>query len=206
MEIRTRSADVDAGGTPDGDVRPLRRRTLPTLLSVGAIAFGSLGLIACGEEESAGPESGGGGAGSAAEEEPAQGAGAQPGEVTLGELLEEPERYAGQEVTVSGAVADSSVNGEENALASFTLGERVDEDLLVLPVSAGTVPAAGISDGQVLRVTGKVVRIDERLEQEDDFLYEAGDDRFLMEFENEVALAATSVETDVARTDEPGQE
>jgi hypothetical protein len=111
-----------------------------------------------------------------------------------------------QTVTVSGAVADSSVDGEENALASFTLGERVDEDLLVLPVSAGTVPAAGISDGQVLRVTGKVLRIDERLEQEDDFLYEAGDDRFLMEFENEVALAATSVETDVARTDESGQE
>lgn len=206
METQTRSADIDQAPETTveqpGTHRP--RRRLSTLLSVGAIAFGSLGLAACGDEESAGPESAGGGAGGAdvVEEEPAQGATAQPGEVTLTELLEEPERYVGQKVTVSGAVADASVDGEETALASFTLGEGVDKDLLVLPTSEGTLPSGGISDGDVLRVKGEVVRIDKGLEQEGDFRYEAGDDRFLMEFDNEVALAATSVETDVPRTDE----
>jgi hypothetical protein len=184
------------------------RRRLPTLLSVAALAFGSLGIAACGEDESAGPESAGGGAGGAdvAEEEPAQGATGARGEVTLSELLENPTRYVGQQVTVSGQVTDADVDREEASLAAFTLGEGVDEDLLVLPTQQVDVPASEITDESVLRVQGTVREVDEALADEGNFLFEDGDDAFLGDFADQVAIAATQIDTNIPRTDASGDE
>ncbi len=183
------------------------RRRLPTFLSVAALAIGGFGVAACGDDESAGPEAGGAGAGGAdvVEEEPEEGATGQPAEVTLTELLENPEAYVGQMVTVSGQVTDQEVDGEEGTAAAFTLGETVDEDLLVLPTAELT--PEGITDESVIRVQGMVHEVNDTLADEEEFLFEeeeAVDDEFLSDFQDQVAIAATQIDTNIPRTDESG--
>jgi hypothetical protein len=60
--------------------------------------------------------------------------------------------YVGQQVTVSGEDTDADVDREEASPAAFTLGEGVDQDLLVLPTQQVDVPASEITDESVLRV------------------------------------------------------
>lgn len=176
------------------DAPGVRRRIL-ALLSVAALAFGSLGIVACGEEESAGTESGGAGAGAAdvGKEKPEQGAADQPREVTLSELLENPAVYVGEEVAVSGQVT-STVNRDGASPAAITLGESVDEDVLVLATQQAKATTSDIAGNRVLRVEGTVLEVDDALADEDEFLFEeSGDDEFLADYADEVAIAATEI-------------
>lgn len=174
------------------DAPGVRRRIL-ALLSVAALAFGSLGIVACGEEESAGTESGGAGAADVGKEKPEQGAADQPREVTLSELLENPAVYVGEEVAVSGQVT-STVNRDGASPAAITLGESVDEDVLVLATQQAKATTSDIAGNRVLRVEGTVLKVDDALADEDEFLFEeSGDDEFLADYADEVAIAATEI-------------
>ncbi len=74
-------------------------------------------------------------------------------------------------------------------MAAFTIGENVEQDLLVLPTAEMT--PEGIEDDSVLRVQGTVREVSATLADQDDFLFEEGnvDDGFLSDFQDEVAIA-----------------
>jgi hypothetical protein len=48
--------------------------------------------------------------------------------------------------------------------------------------------------------------VDEALADEGDFLYEDGDDGFLADYADQVALAATQTDTNIPRIDASGEE
>ena len=142
------------------------------------------------------------------EEEPAQGATGTFQEVTLSELLENPAAFVGRQVTVSGRVTETDVDGESARPAAFTLGEGVDEDVLVLPTAQAQIPTDAITDDSVLRVQGTVREVGDTLAEEDEFLYEEepAEDAFLADFTDQVAIAATQVDTNIPRGDASGEE
>lgn len=172
------------------------QRGVATLLSVAALSFGGIGLAACGEEEPAEdvaieepaieetPE---------VTEEPAEEE-TELEQTTLPRLLSDPEQFVGQTVEVAGAVLDEEVDGESNTGAAFTIGEVLDEDLLILPKSDLT--PEGIVEESVVTVRGKVMQVTQNVAEEDDFLFEEEgiDDAFLDEFEGEYAISATEIQ------------
>ncbi len=171
-------------------------RGVATMLSVAALSFGGLGLAACSEEEPVEevateepateetPEV----AEESAEEE------ADVEQTTLPRLLSNPEDFVGQTVEVAGAVLDEEVDGESNTGAAFTIGEVLDEDLLILPQSELT--PEGIVEESVVTVRGTVVQVTQNVVEEEDFLFEdeGMDDAFLDEFEGEYAISATEIQ------------
>jgi hypothetical protein len=189
------SHDERAKGVPAG-------RRIPTLLSVAALAIGGFGVAACGDEDSAGPESGGA---DVVEQEPEEGAAGHLLEVTLSELVETPNAYIGQVVTVSGRVADQEADRDEASKAAFTLGEDVDDDVLVLP-TVGVI-AEGITDAGVVRVKGTVHQVEDALADQEELLYEQDgvDDEFLDNFQDEVAIVATEIDTNLSGGDDAGE-
>jgi hypothetical protein len=71
----------------------------------------------------------------------------------------------------------------------------------VLPTARADIPSGKITDGD-LCVRGTVREVDDTLADDGAFLYEdVGDDEFLGDFADEVALAATKVDTNITRTD-----
>lgn len=177
-------------------------RRIPTLLSIAALSCGAVAFAACGDEESAGPESGGA---DVAEQEPVDGGAGHLQEVTLSELGETPNAYIGQVVTVSGRVADDDADRDRASMAAFTLGESVDDDVLVLPmVDAG---AEGISDASVVRVKGTVHQVEDALAEREELLYEQDgiDDEFLDNFQDEIAIVATQIDTDLPAGEDGGE-
>lgn len=170
------------------------RKRLPRVLATAALAPAAFGLIACGEE-SAGPEAGGGGPGGATDE---QGTGApeQPREVTLDELNNNPRRYMGQKVTVSGEVQQVVVSP-----GAFTVGNTGDENaaVVVLTTKKAKIPSNRLSEGDTVRVQGTVRPFSARISQDDDFLFEDQEgfneeQELFEEFQNRVAIAAISVD------------
>lgn len=173
-----------------------RRRGTATFLSIAALSFGGLGLAACGEEEpvttneeaeileTEPPVS--------EEEDDAVSVDAE--QVTLPRLLEDPQQWVGKTVAVAGGVTDEEVDGEQNLGAAFTIGDNLEEDLLVLPQAELT--PEGITEGSVVTVEGTVRSVDEALAGQDEFLYEKEglDAAFLDDFEGEVALVATKIQ------------
>lgn len=171
------------------------QRGVATMLSVAALSFGGVGLAACGEEEPVedvateepaideGPE---------VTEEPAEEE-TQIEETTLPRLLSDPEQFVGKTVEVAGAVLDEEVDGESNTGAAFTIGEVLDEDLLILPQSELT--PEGIVEESVVTVRGTVVQVTQNVTEEEDFLFEDEgiDDAFLDDFEGEYAIRATEI-------------
>lgn len=169
------------------------QRGFATLLSVAALSFGGVGLAACGEDEPVEevateetPE---------VVEEPAE-EDADVEQTTLPRLLSNPEDFVGQTVDVAGAVIDEEVDGESNTGAAFTIGEVLDEDLLILPQSESDLTPEGIVEESVVTVRGTVVEVTQNVAEEEDFLFEEEgmDDAFLDEFEGEYAIAATEIQ------------
>lgn len=171
-------------------------------LSIAALIIGAVGFAACGDEDSAGPESGGA---DVAEQQPVGGGAGHLQEVTLSELGETPNAYIGQVVTVSGRVADDDVDRDRASMAAFSLGESVEDDVLVLPtVDAG---AEGISEASVVRVKGTVHQVEDALAERQELLYEQDgiDDEFLDNFRDEIAIVATEIDTEVAAGEDGGE-
>ena len=174
-----------------------RPRGAATFLSVAALSFGALGLAACGEEE---PVAANEEAEIVETETPAPDAAddavseIEPEQVTLPALLENPQEWVGETVAVAGGVTDEEVDGERNLGAAFTIGDNLEEDLLVLPRAELT--PEGITEGGVVTVEGTVRDIDDALAGQDEFLFEKEglDDAFLDDFEGEVALVATRIQ------------
>ncbi len=177
-------------------------RLIPTLLSVAALVTGAVGFAACADEDSAGPESGGA---DVVAQQPDEGAAGHLREVTLSELVETPNAYIGQVVTVSGRVADDEVDRDEASMAAFTLGENVEDDVLVLPTV--DVTAEGIRDTTVVRVKGTVHQVEDALAERGQFRYEQDsvDDEFLDSFQDEVAIAATEIDANIAAGEDGGE-
>jgi hypothetical protein len=126
-------------------------------------------ILSSGGDDSAGPERG----------------------VTLADVLGEPERYLGQQVTVSGEVARLAV-----ARGAFTIGDRVsprEDDLIVVPPPSGRSDPGELDEGSIVRVRGTVRRAATRSDDED-LLFEDEEDDALDEFEGEVAIDATRVD------------
>ena len=176
-----------------------RQRGAATFLSVAALSFGALGFAACGEEEPVTAEE----EAEIVETETPAADGTddvdvdvdvEPEQVTLPALLEDPQEWVGKTVSVAGAVADEEVDGEQNLGAAFTIGDNLEEDLLVLPQQELT--PEGITEGDVVIVEGTVRDVDEALAGQDDFLFEKEglDAGFLDEFDGEVALVATRIQ------------
>lgn len=76
--------------------------------------------------------------------------------VTLNAVLEQPARYEGEQVTVSGEWADNEYFPPEGADEVIVIGDDADETLLVVPRLGVAVP--DVDENTVLRVTGVVVR------------------------------------------------
>ena len=79
-------------------------------------------------------------------------------EVTLRQVAQNPEEYEGQEVTVSGQLAESDYFTQADANVVIPLGAETDGQVLVLPQESATVPEL-VGDA-VLRVTGTVRSIE----------------------------------------------
>ena len=183
---------------PEGWLGGIRcQRGTATFLSIAALSFGALGLAACGEEEPATTD----GEAEALETEPPVSEGEDDAvsavdaeDVTLPRLLEDPQQWVGKTVSVAGGVTDEEVDGEQNLGAAFTIGDNLEEDLLVLPQAELT--PEGITEGSVVIVEGTVRSVDEALAGQDEFLYEKEglDAAFLDDFEGEVALVATKIQ------------
>lgn len=164
----------------------LRRRGLPaTLLSTGVMAFAAF-AAGCGDESS-GPETAGGSTNPAAEAEPEESA----AEVTFSEVLEDPDRYVGEQVTVSAGVDEVvTIPG------AFTLGGELDDDeLIVMPTVDAEVPTARIDEDAVVRVQGEVTRVDTDLYDDNDLLFEEDDEFDIDAYEDDApAIIASQIE------------
>ncbi len=191
--MRTESNETEYETWIAGVRRP---RRVATWLSVAALSLGGLGLAACGEEEPvAGDQETEIVEDEAAVTEPetvSEGSD-EVERVTLPRLLSDPQQFVGQTVSVAGAVRDEEVDGEQNVGAAFTIGDALDEDLLVLPTAELT--PQGITEDSVVIVEGTVRDLDDALVDQEQFLFEEEGikDTFLNEFEDEVALVATRI-------------
>ena len=121
----------------------------------------------------------------------AQTAHAQAG-VTVSEIEDEPERYVGQNVTVSGEVAE--VYGPGN----FTIGgdDFFNEELLIVVpatarVSGGSQNPAMVAEGDVVQVSGQVRRFVET-EIENDFDLDFDFDEYEIEYDPEEPLVVAN--------------
>jgi len=186
---------------------------------VGAAAMALGGLSACGGDESPGPEAAGGGAPSQIQDEGARQEGTIAGEATMSEVLENPSRFYGQQVVVSGAVGQVLVDP-----GAFTLGASVSEEtalgdgagaqegdasteLLVLPTRGTQVRANEITEGDTVQVTGTICAVTAQIQSEQydvDFLFEedagvgaGGDAGFLQQFQDQPGVFATQVDATV---------
>jgi len=75
--------------------------------------------------------------------------------VTLRDVVEDPARYVGSSVTVSGEIAENDYASPADARIAFVLGDDADLNLLVLPRAAAAVPR-DLTEDTVLRVRGTV--------------------------------------------------
>ncbi len=119
-------------------------------------------------------------------------AGPERGETTLRELLENPDDYVGETVTVSG-----EVNRPDVATGAFTIGDRVaaqENELFVLPTEASGFDRHEVAASSVVRVAGTVARIEPALDEDDDLIHDDTEDDAFDEFEGELAVKATRVE------------
>jgi len=187
------------------------------ILGAAAIALG--GLSACGGDESPGPEAAGGGAPSQIQDEGARQEGTVAGEATISEVLENPSRFSGQQVVVSGAVGQVLVDP-----GAFTLGASVSEEaglqegagaegdasaeMLVLPTGGTQVRANEITEGDTVQVTGTICPVTAQIQSEQDnleFLFEqdagtgagAAEAGFLRQFQDQPGVFATQVDATV---------
>lgn len=120
--------------------------------------------------------------------------GSQPVELTVSQLLTDPESYVDQRVSVSGAVFEPDLDENPSVPAVFTLGASAQDDLLVLPTEQADIPSAELGEGEVLEVQGRIVEFTEDLGETNDFLYESVEGGLLPNAEDPVALVANDVE------------
>lgn len=161
------------------------------VLAAGALA---LGATACGgddEETGAGTNDG-----ATATSDQQEGMGVEPVEVTLAELVAQPEDYLGERVTVSGAVLEADLDEDPSVPAIFTLGPTAEDDLLVLPTEQADIPSAELAPDEVVEVEGRLVEFTEDLGESEDLLYETVEGGLLPNAEDAVALVANYVELD----------
>lgn len=128
-------------------------------------------IIVTGQNESAGPER---------------------GDITLRELLDDPEDHLGQTVVVSG-----EVNRLDVATGAFTIGDRFiaqENELFVLATRDSGFRRAELSEDSVVRVQGTVRRIEPALHDDDDLLHDDSEDDAFDDFEGELAVKATRIE------------
>ena len=106
--------------------------------------------------------------------------------VTLEQVADQPQRFVGQEVVVSGSIAEMNVRPR-----AFGLGGELGEPVLVIP-QEGTGWQHTVTAEDDVRVTG-TVRIFHRAEWRDE-LNMGGDDVFLDPFEGQAMIYASKVE------------
>jgi len=158
---------------------------LAALLTAAVLATGA--VAGCGDEEE--PATAG---------EPAPTQEASPvdeaGEtnLTMRELLRDPEAYVNEEVTVTGEVVDTIV--EPGAFTIGTTGAGNDEALIVLPTADAQIPQDTVERGDVVIVRGAVETVTDA--DPDRFLYgeaepEAG---FLGSYLDRPGIVASSVD------------
>lgn len=115
---------------------PASTRKAAPLVLLAVVLVVAAGVVAAyliaSSDESAGPEDG----------------------VTLGAIAEEPARYEGETVTISGEYAEHDSLAPEDAALALVLGDDAGEQLLVLPQPSADIPR--IDENTVLRVRGTV--------------------------------------------------
>ncbi|GIK76727.1 MAG: hypothetical protein EDQ89_03685 [Acidobacteria bacterium] len=123
---------------------------------------------------------------------------------TVGTILDEPEEYLGETVTISGEVADAS-----QVPGAFTIGTLDREGaIVVLPTDQVDLDRAEITESDPIQVTGTVERVTGDIEDEGEFVFEDDDpdeDEYIElfdEFEGLPAIAATDVSYDVPADEE----
>ncbi len=146
----------------------VQRHLLWVLIAIGVLALAAAGAAAIVllPDESAGPEEG----------------------VTLEQVVENPERYVGDTVTVSGDVAATS-----HKPRGFALGDDLNDTALVLPAPGARV-ATWPDPNDVARVTGTVRIYTAGYARERDDLAALGDHAFLEAFEGDAMFLARDVE------------
>ena len=106
--------------------------------------------------------------------------------VTLEQVVDQPERFVGQQVVVSGSIAEMNLRPR-----AFGLGGELGELALVIP-QEGTGWDHTVTAEDDVRVTG-TVRIFHRADWRDE-LNMGGDDVFLDPFEGQAMIYASKVE------------
>jgi len=157
---------------------------LATIITTGALGLGI--LAGCGEDAENAT------AGQAPQAEQAE---PDAGSVTsataqISDLVTDPARFAGQEITVTG-----DVEGATNAPTAFALTEpRSEQEIIVLPTeAAGDV--SGVVSNERVTVSGRVAQKTDDLADRADFLFEAGENagRVLEDIEDPYVLIADRV-------------
>jgi hypothetical protein len=110
----------------------MRTPLLAGLAVAGILAIFLVGYLIADTDESAGPEE----------------------EVTLNAVVEEPARYEGERVTVSGEWEETESFAPEDADQVIVLGDDAGTTLLVVPQLGTAVPE--LDENSVVRVTGPV--------------------------------------------------
>lgn len=118
---------------------------------------------------------------------------------------QQPNRYVGQTVTVSGEVQKVGVSSGAFTLGS--VGDEGDPAVVVLGTRQSNVPSINISEGDAVSVQGRVREVTARIQQDEDFLFEDeegfnADEELFQQFKNRVASAASNVDTSVPEEDQ----
>ena len=136
-----------------------------------AVTVAFLIVVTGGENESAGPER---------------------GDITLRDVLENPEDHLDQTIVVSG-----EVNRLDVATGVFTIGDRVhaqENELFVLATRSSGFQRDELSEDSVVRVQGTVRRIEPALHGDDDLLHDDTEDDAFDGFEGELAVKAARID------------
>ncbi len=139
------------------------------LAAVGIAVTVAFLVVVAGEDESAGPDPG----------------------VTLSDVLDDPEDYLGEVVTVSG-----EVERLDPRPGAFTIGEQPDaqeNELFVLPKADSGYDPQRLDADSVVRVEGRVRRVSPP-EDDDGGLHDDYEDDAVDEFEGELGIDATRIE------------
>ena len=161
---------------------------LAALLTTVALAAGA--VAGCGDDEE---EPAAAGQEPAAQAEPAAPVD-EAGEtnVTIREVLRNPEEYVNDEVTITGQVVRTIV--EPGAFTIGTSGAANDEELIVLPTAEAQYPEEALEEGDVVIVRGAIETVTD--ESPDELLYEEAEPNagFLGRYLDRPGIVASSVD------------
>jgi hypothetical protein len=171
-------------------------RRLAALLATLALAGGA--VAGCGDEEEEPASAGQEPAAQTDEGSPVDEAGET--NVTIREVLRNPDSYLNDEVTISGEVVETIV--EPGAFTIGTSGAENDEQLIVLPTADAQYPEDALEVGDVVIVSGAIETVTDA--EPNRFLYEEAEPNagFLGRYVDRPGIVATSVDVGDAASGE----